>query len=272
MVLMMRILLALCFLFALPVNLFAGQEVICIEGSTTMGPLMRRMVVAYRTLQPAQAFTLTASGSDNGLAALAGGRADIAMMSRVVKDNELGALREKGIDLERFKVALDGLAVVVHEDNLVSGLSRHQLQALYTGEIRNWKAVGGPDMPVYPFGRDNNSGSRAVWRKYVLGMSSVYSGVRRVASNEVMAEVVRDEPGAIGYVGLGFVGSQVRKIDVDGVPATDRTVTDGIYPLSRTLNLYIHKDAPERVRRFVRFVLGPEGRAIFEESGFVPVP
>ena len=99
----------------------------------------------------------------------------------------------------------------------------------------------------------------------------MFPGVRNVASNEVMARVVREDPGAIGYVGLGFVDSGVRTIAVDGIEVTERTVTDGTYPLSRTLNLYISEDAPERVWRFLQFVLSPEGRGIVEESGFVPI-
>ena len=157
---MVRMFLFLCALLVLPVEALAGQGVVRVEGSTTMGPMMRRMIVAYRTMHPAQEFTLTASGSDSGLAALASGRADMAMMSRVVDDKELGALREKGLDPKRFRVALDGLAVVVHEENPVNGLDRCQLQSIYTGEIRNWNEVGGEDLPVVPFGRDRNSGSR----------------------------------------------------------------------------------------------------------------
>lgn len=269
---MTRILLLLCLLLALPADVFAGQDFIRIEGSTTMAPMMRRMIVAYRAMHPEQEFSLTASGSDSGLSSLAGGRADVAMMSRIVEDRELAALREKGVDPDGFRVALDGLAVVVHEGNPVVGLTRRQLQAVYTGEVRNWNRLGGPDMPVSAFGRDRSSGSLDVWRNYVMGMTSSFPGVRRVASNENMARMVREEPGAIGYVGLGFLDSGIRMIEVDGVPATDQTVTDGTYPLSRTLNLYLLKDAPDRVRWFVGFVLGPEGRTIIEDSGFVPIP
>eukprot|EP00828_Plagiopyla_frontata_P033310 TRINITY_DN4324_c0_g1_i2.p2 TRINITY_DN4324_c0_g1~~TRINITY_DN4324_c0_g1_i2.p2 ORF type:complete len:238 (+),score=61.29 TRINITY_DN4324_c0_g1_i2:228-941(+) len=237
-----------------------------------MGPMMRRMIVFYRMMHPEQEFTLTASGSDSGLSALAGGKAEVAMMSRVVEDRELDELLEKNVNLDRFRLALDGLAIVVHGDNPVSGLTRGQLQALYTGEVRNWRELGGKDMPVILFGRDRSSGSREAWRNYVMGMNSAFPGIRRVGSNEVMARMVREEPGSIGYVGLGFVDSGMRMIEVNGIAATDRTVTDGSYPLSRTLNLYVPVDAPERVRRFVRFVLGPEGRTIVEDSGFVPVP
>ena len=269
---MIRMFLLLCALLVLPVDALAGEIPIRIEGSTTMGPLMRRMVMNYRAVNPDQEFTLTASGSGDGLTAMAGGRADIAMASRLIEGKEVDRLRARGIDPERVLVALDGLAVVVHRDNPVSGLDLRQLQAIYAGGVENWKDFGGPDMAVVPFERESSSGSHDVWVHLVMGMSPVYSEFSRVASNEAMARMVREEPGSIGYVGLGFVDSRIRLIEVDGITATEATVASGTYPLSRTLNLYIPKDAPVDVRRFVEFVLGPEGRRIVEDSGFVPIP
>ena len=269
---MTRVFLLLCALLVLPVDALAGERPIRIAGSTTLGPMMRRMVMNYRAANSDREFTLTAFGSGDGLTALAGGRADIAMASRLIEGKEIDRLRARGIDPERVLVGLGGLAVVVHRDNPVSGLDLRQLQAIYAGEVENWKELGGPDMVIVPFERESGSGSQDVWMYLVMGKSQIHPGFRRVDSNEAMARMVREEPGSIGYVGLGFVDSRIRVVEVDGIAATEATVASGAYPLSRTLNLYISKEAPVSVRRFVEFVLGPEGRRIVEDSGFVPVP
>lgn len=261
------------FLLTLPVCCIAGEESIRVAGSTTMNPMMRRLIVAYRAIHPAREFVLTASGSGNGAIALALGRADVALLSRAMEKDELRYCRVEGVEPERFTVALDGLVPIVHKDNPVTGLSIDQIRSIYGGEARNWQDVGGPDMPIIAFGRDNRSGSHEIWHSKVMGgMVHDDMRVRLVESNEVMVQAVQIQPGAIGYVGLGFVGPGMNGLMVDGIPATLQTVSNGSYPLARTLNLYIDKDAPAWVRLFVDFVLGPTGREIIEDEGFVLVP
>ncbi len=264
----------LVFLFLLMGWALAGHAAtgdIHIVGSTTMGPMMSQMIVAYREIHTAQTFALTISGSGNGASALAGKGADIALLSRGMKDREIANCIREGVEPERLVLALDGLIPIVHESNPVIDLSLKQLRAIYTGKILDWKALGGPDLAVMPFGRRSDSGSYDVWNLEVMTMKSGSGNVHRVASNAAMVRAVQPHPGGIGYVGLGFAGPGVRQLKVNGVGASAETILDGSYPISRTLNLYIAKDAPLPVRLFVGFVLGSTGRGIVEKAGFVPV-
>jgi len=267
----MLVWLALCaVLLGMPGGCPAAERPLRLSGSTTMGPLMTRMIVAYQKRQPGRHFLLTGSGSAAGALDLAQGRADVALLSREMSDRERNACVRNGVEPERFIVALDGLVPIVHPSNPLKEVGLEQLRSIYEGDLRNWRELGGPDLAVVPLERGEASGSHDIWFDTVLGAAGERSGLRRLASNRAMVRAVSVEPGAVGYVGMGFVDGTVKPLALGGKTASARSVLDGSYPASRTLNLYIGKDAPSPVRAFVDFVMSPQGRRIVKQSGFVP--
>jgi len=262
---------ALCAaLLGLPGGCPAAERPLRLSGSTTMGPLMARMIVAYQERHPDRHFLLTGSGSAAGAMDLAMGRADVALLSREMIGRERGACARNGIEPERFIVALDGLVPIVHPANPLDGMTVEQLRSVYEGKLTNWRELGGPDLAVVPLERGDASGSRDIWFRTVLGSVEEMPGLRRLGTNDDMVRAVRAEPGALGYVAMGFVDGTVKPLLLDGHSATVRSVLDGTYPASRTLNVYIAGDAVPAVRAFVDFILGPQGRRIVKRCGFAP--
>lgn len=248
----------------------ASERVIRVVGSTTMGPMVREMIVAYRLCHPQIQFSLTGSGSKSGAQALASGAADVALLSRGMTREEAVACVRSGVAPLRIILALDALVPIVHPDNPVSGLGLGQVRAVYAREVRNWKALGGPDLAVEPLGRTPDSGTHDIWQFAVLAGSTEAAGIARVASSADMVRAVRARPGAIGYVPMGFVDESVRALRLDGVEATPASVVEDAYPASRTLNLYIARNASAEVRAFVEFALSEAARPLIEGAGFIP--
>ncbi|MDD3310908.1 MAG: PstS family phosphate ABC transporter substrate-binding protein [Pseudodesulfovibrio sp.] len=262
---------ALCMaVLGLPGDCPVAGRPVRLSGSTTMGPLMARLIRAYQEREPDRHFLLTGSGSAAGARDLALGLADVALLSREMNDPERAVCARNGVEPERFLLALDGLVPIVHPSNPLAGVTAEQLRAIYEGELRNWRELGGPSLAVVPLERGDESGSHDIWFRMVLGAAGEAAGLRRLDSNEAMVRAVCAGPGAIGYVGMGFVDGSVKALPLDGRTATVRSVLDGSYPASRTLNFYIAGDATQPVRAFVDFVLSSQGRRIVVESGFVP--
>ncbi|MEF2229418.1 MAG: PstS family phosphate ABC transporter substrate-binding protein [Pseudodesulfovibrio sp.] len=250
----------------------AAGKAIRVVGSTTMGPMVREMVVAYQAAHPDLHFSLTGSGSASGAAALASGAADVALLSRGMSRQETVSCVRNGIAPQRFVLALDGLAPIVHPDNPVADLSLRQLRAIYSGGLVNWRGLGGPDLAVEPLARSADSGTRDIWLDVVMARTPEMGAVERVDSNAAMVRAVRARPGAIGYVGMGFVDETVRAVRLEGAEATPASVLEDSYPAARTLNVYIGKESAPEVRAFAEFVLGNACRPIIERAGFIPAP
>ena len=139
---------------------FAGST-ITIKGSDTLVRLGQRWAEEYMKLNEGTVIQVSGGGSGTGIAALINGTTDICEASRDMKEKEYELAKKNGIEPFRVSVALDGIAVFLHIDNPVERLSIPQLKGIYTGQITNWKEVGGPDAHIILYGRENNSGTYA---------------------------------------------------------------------------------------------------------------
>ena len=153
------LLLALC--LAAPVA--AQAEGIVISGSTTVLPIMQKVVEAYLKVHPGLEISLSASGSGDGIKAIIDGTANLAMSSREMKDSELAKAKEKGVILKPVAIATDAILPIVNPANPVKNISKAQLKAIYTGEITNWKDLGGEDKEIVVVSRDSSSGTYEAW-------------------------------------------------------------------------------------------------------------
>jgi phosphate transport system substrate-binding protein len=242
---------------------------ITIVGSTTILPVMQKAVEIYLQKNPEMKITVSGGGSGVGITSLLDGSCDIAMASRPMKDEEKKQAEEKGLKLKEVEIGKDGITIVVHPSNTVPGLTKDQLKDIYTGKIKNWKEVGGPDLEIVVVSRDTNSGTFEEFNNKILNKEKVVDSALLQASNAAVRSAVAGAEGAIGYLGLGFVDSSVKSVKLDNIESTEETVRSLKYPLSRSLFLYIRQDAAKPVTDFIDFILSPDGQKLVKEEGYL---
>lgn len=222
---------------------------------------------------------VAAHGTGTGFAGLKDGTADLAAASRPIKQSEAQSLAALG-DMRSAEseqvIAIDGLAVIVHPDNPVQSLSVEQVARLFSGEIANWRELGGANAAVELHARDDQSGTYDTFKELVLGSQgkTLASNATRYESNDALSLAVSRRSGAIGFVGLASVGKSKALAITDGdsqpMPPTTALVATEDYPLSRRLFLYADPQKQSKwTREFLTFVHSPAGQAIVEKSGYV---
>ncbi|KMY68258.1 phosphate ABC transporter substrate-binding protein [Desulfocarbo indianensis] len=256
-----------------PGAVMAGGKSITITGSTTVLPVAQKAAEDFMKKHPDVRISVAGTGSGDGIKAVIDGTADIGDASREMKDKEIKLAKEKGVTPKLHVVALDCIVPVVHPSNPVGDLSLEQLKKIYTGDIKNWKDVGGPDLEMVAVSRDSSSGTFEVWNHMVLGKKTrVRPDAQLQASNGAVAQAVAGNKNAIGYVGIGYVNDKLKAVKINGVAASPKTAADKSYPVARGLNMYTRGEPQGVVKEFIDFVMGPEGQKIVAEEGFVPLP
>jgi phosphate transport system substrate-binding protein len=242
-----------------------------VTGSTTVLPIAQKAADAYMTDHAMTDIQVTGGGSSVGVQAIGEGAADIGMSSREISPDEM----IKYPNLQPTVIANDGIAIIVNPANSVSGLTLAQLKAIYNGSVTNWKAVGGPDQTIVVVGRDSASGTRTFFSEKVMNKENFTVTQLEKNSNGAVEQTVAQTPGAIGYVGLGFINSDVKDVPilVNGVPIapTVATVLDKSYPISRPLVMITQGPPSGIARNYIDFILSPAGQKLVTDEGFVPL-
>ena len=257
--------------------LFANMtfaESLSIDGSTTVGPICDAFAEYFKSsIHPDIEITVKKTGSGDGATSLVEGRCDIAMMSRFMKDKEFEKAVANGVTPVAHVIAMDGVCVVVHPSNPISELTSDKIKMIFKGEITNWKQLGGPDQKIIPISRDTSSGTYETFHGLLMKGDKMAPTVEYVNSNPQSHARVKTTPGAIAYVGLGFLDKNVKALKVDGIMPSRQTIAKGIYPISRALFLFTNKypQLGSLVHEFCSFYLTEEGQEIIEAKGFVPV-
>jgi phosphate transport system substrate-binding protein len=226
-----------------------------------------------------------AGNSEKSIEALIGKKADIASCSRMIKLEELKRARAKGIWPRQYRAALDGIAVIVHPSNRVRELTLDQLRAIYSGEAKSWKDLGGADGRIVALspGRGREMSlffiERALAGEEGKKWGGFGAGVMMLRSSKAVADKVSSDPGAIGYVELRRYNGRRHGLVAVGEAQrgpyfrpTVETLFDYRYPLSRPLFFYTNQPVKGKVKEFVDFVLSPDGQAVNGWFGFAPVP
>jgi phosphate transport system substrate-binding protein len=251
---------------------FAYAGNIVIKGSTTVLPIAQKVAEAYMKQNPDVKISISGGGSGNGIKALIDGSTDIADSSRFIKDKEVKLAVEKRRYPVPIAVAYDCIVPVVHPSNQVMNITMQQLKAIYKGEIKNWKEIGGPDRPVVVISRDTSSGTYEVWHEKVMKKERVFPGALLQASNGAIVQAVSKNQNAIGYIGLGYVDKSVKDLMVDRVKGSVETTLNGTFPVSRPLYMFTPGWPKDDVLKFINFVVHPEkGQKYVGDAGFVPL-
>lgn len=244
-----------------------------LEGSTTVGPIADAFAEYFKSVYPDLQITVKKTGSGDGAAALVDGRCDIANMSRFMKDKEFKDAVANNIFPVAHVIAMDGVCVIVHPSNPVKALTRAQVRDIYMGKIKSWSELGGPDMQIVPISRDTSSGTYETFHGLVMEKKEMVANVEYVNANPQAHARVRNTPGAIGYVGLGFVDSNVKALEIDKVKPSRDTIATGVYPVSRPLFMFTngYPKLGSMTHRFVTFHYTEKGQELIEAKGFVPL-
>ncbi len=242
-----------------------------LSGSTTVLPIAQKAAEVYMNLYPDLRLSVSGTGSGDGLKAIVEGSTDIANSSRDLKAKETKLAGEKGITLVRHAVALDCVSVIVNPANPVQNLTLAQLRAIYNGEYKSWRDLGGEDKPIVAVNRDVSSGTFEVWLEKVLQGDRVRPDAQVQASNGGVSQAVAGNKFAIGYVGLGYLTGQVKAVTVDGVAPNVADVRNKTYPLARELYMFTRQGGSRLADDFIAFLTSPDGQKLVEQEGFVPL-
>ena len=196
------------------------------DGSTSMEKVIGALSESYMAANKDVTVNYNPTGSGAGITAVQEGTCDIGLSSRALKDEE------KAAGLKETVLAYDGIAIIVHPDNPVNDLSIEQIAKLYTGEITNWKDVGGSDAEVVLIGREAASGTRDGFES-ITGTKDKCQYRQELTSTGDVITAVSQNPDAIGYASLAAIKDSVKALSVDGVTPSEATVKDGSYPVQR---------------------------------------
>jgi len=246
----MRRLLSLAFVAVVALGAIgsapAESQRLEIRGSTTVYSMTRQMAASFGRDHPDIEVVVTGGGSEEGIAALLSGEADIANSSRFISAAELRLASDRGVYPVPFRIADDCILPIVHNSNRVREISLEQLRGIYAGRIRNWSEVGGADLPIRVISRETTSGTYGVWRDLVMSGEPVVTSQPLRQSSDAVLRAVAANAGAIGYIGLGNLSARIKPLRVDGVMGSIRTVRDGSY---RMLKLYYVDDPVPMLRK-----------------------
>ena len=236
------------------------------DGSTSMEKVIGALGESFMEANSGTTFTYNPTGSGSGIQAVSEGRCDIGLSSRALKDDE------KASGLKETIVALDGIAIIVNPQNPVKDLSLEQIAKIYTGEITNWKDVGGEDAEIVLIGREAGSGTRDGFES-ITGTKDACQYRQELTSTGDVITTVSQNPNAIGYASLAAIKDSVKALTVNGVAPTEATVKDGTYLVQRPFVLVTKEGAAlsETAQKFFDFATSADAASIISAAGAVPV-
>jgi phosphate transport system substrate-binding protein len=240
-----------------------ARQGLTLAGSTSLQPFAEKWADAYRARRPDVQIHVQGGGSTAGVQAALSGAAQIGMSSRALTPEE--ARRITGIP-----VARDGIALVVHPGNPVSDLSLAQARAIYVGDVKNWRLLGGPDTPITVITREEGSGTRGAFETLVMAGRRIAASALVQDSTGAVRQMVASDPAALGYISIGLVDATVKALALGGVQANEANITVGTYPLVRPFLFVIPGDERGPARDFIDWVTGPEGRDLTRGEGLLP--
>jgi phosphate transport system substrate-binding protein len=255
----------------------AAKTTITVKGSDTMVIMAQRWAEIYMNSHPDVSIQVTGGGSGTGISALINGTTDVCDASRPMKASEREQLKARFSSLGvEIKSAKDGLSVYLHETNPVSELTLDQIKGIYTGDITNWKDVGGADAKIVVYGRENNSGTYVFFRDNVLKGKDFTSTMQSLPGTAAVVNAVGKDKLGIGFGGAAYAkGIKFAKVKKDanapGIAPSPETVKDGTYPITRFLYMYLKSRPTGELKNYVDWILGPEGQAIVSQVGYFPV-
>lgn len=234
------------------------------NGSTSMEKVIKAVNGAFMEKNKGVTVNLNLTGSGTGIQEASEGKCDIGNSSRKLKDEEA----EK---LDATVVGLDGIALVVNPANKLEDITLEDLAKVYSGEITNWKELGGDDKSIVVIGREDGSGTRDGFESIVMGDKEPKYAQELESTGSVINAVATTD-GAIGYASLANVDETVKALKIGGIEATEENVKSGAYEVQRPFICATLKGSDNKlVKAYLDFILLEEGQALVLAQGAVPV-
>lgn len=238
-----------------------------LSGSSTMAPLMQAIAARFSALHPGVHFAIESGGSNRGIDDLRSGKVDIGMASKALPADK---------ELTGIAIARDGGGILLQRDNPVTQLTDEQLRAIFTGRLKNWKAVGGADAPIHVIDRDARRGLRELFlHHYQLAAADLRADAVG-GDNDPTIELLRAQPGGIVFFSIGeaerriAAGEPVKLLPAGGVAASRQNIQKGDYPITRPLTL-ITRGLPQGLAKtFIDYARSPAVHDLLEQYEFVP--
>jgi phosphate transport system substrate-binding protein len=258
-------------------------QAVQVIGSDTMVNLVQAWAEAFGPLHPEINLSIRGGGSGTGLAALINKSCELAMSSRPISEKEIGEAKANGVNPKEWRVALDGLIVIVHPSNPVSRVTLDQLRDVYLAKIRDWGELGGEPGKIVILSRESNSGTYLFFKEHVLRRGNAKNKdefspeALLMPSSQAIVNEVSQNPHAVGYVGLGYLSPRLKALTVardaasPSVAPSIESVADDTYPISRPLFYYTNGEPGGAVKQFIDFALSSKGQEIVVKTDFVPV-
>ncbi len=242
-----------------------NSQTVSTDGSTSMEKVIGFLSEAYMEENGDIKVTYNPTGSSSGIQAVSEGRCDIGLASRDLKEEEQA-------DLTATVVAIDGIGIVINPDNPVADLSVEQVGRIYTGEISNWKEVGGKDAPIVCIGREAASGTRDGFEE-VTGTKDKCKYSQELTSTGDVVQTVAGNPNAIGYASVASVNDSVKAVSIEGVEPTTEAIQDGQYKIQRNFVLVTKKDVSlsGAAQDFFDFATSEQADNLITQAGAVPI-
>ena len=236
------------------------------DGSTSMEKVIGALGESFMKNNEGVNFTYNPTGSGSGITAVSEGRCDIGLSSRALKDEE------KANGLVETVLAYDGIAIIVNNDNPVTNISLEDLTKVYTGEITNWKELGGSDSEIVLIGREAGSGTRDGFETITDTKDNCKYRQELTSTGDVIT-TVSTNPDAIGYASLASVKDNVKALTVDGVSPAEATIKDDSYPIQRPFVLVTKSGIAlsKTAQSFYDFATSSDANVVIAAAGCVPV-
>lgn len=238
-------------------------------GSSALQPLVDEASKKFMDQNPNVSIQVQGGGSGTGLTQVSGGQADIGN-SDVFAEEKLEAAA--AAELADHQVAVVAMAAVVNPDVNIDNLTKDQLVKIFKGEVKNWNEVGGPDQAIQIVNRPSSSGTRATFEKYALGTKTddLPGSIQEESSGNVK-KLVKETPGAIGYLALSYLDDSIKAVKYDGVEATVDNVANGTYPVWAYEHMYTKGEPNEVVKAFLEYMLTDEVQnGTVVDLGYIP--
>lgn len=258
------------FILAFSVSVTAEEKnKLLITGSSTVAPLVAEMAQRYESLHSDIKIDVQTGGSSRGISDAFRGIVSMGMVSRDLKPKEK--------ELHVTTVARDGIAIIIHADNPTKVLKFDDVKGIYTGDIKNWKGLGGEDRSIVVVNKAAGRSTLELFLHYLkLKLKQVKADII-IGDNQQGIKTVSGNPNAIGYVSIGAAlqaikeGVKIKTLPMEGVKATLKSVETGRFPLARPLNVVTKEKPTGKVRDFLDFMLKPEQADLIRSLNFVPV-
>ena len=253
-----------------------SQAKITVKGSDTMVILAQKWAELYMKNNPSATIQVTGGGSGVGITALINGTTDVCNASRPMKQTEIEKLKSRyntlGVEIPCAK---DGVTIYLNEANKVQELTFKQLSDIYQGKTKNWKEVGGNDVAITVYGRENSSGTYVYFHDEVV-KGDYAASVQTLPGTAAVVNAVKKDVNGIGYGGAAYsVGVKYAKVKKDAnstayIPS-EETIAKGQYPITRYLYMYLRNRPTGETKKYIDWILSQEGQMVVREVGYFPV-